>query len=117
MSLTDSAFIPSDRAVPMVGGDPMDNLRPVEKNIVLFWLMMWYISIYSRLLRRCLPVSWMFGKNGIRLVFESRLVAQHLPAASTKPPEQGAQETEAQCRIIGAWGFSDNQVEPWLKNR
>jgi hypothetical protein len=63
MSLTDSAFIPSDRAVPMVGGDPMDNLRPVEKNIVLFWLMMWYISIYSRLLRRCLPVSWMFGKT------------------------------------------------------
>jgi hypothetical protein len=63
----------------MVGGDPMDNLRPVEKNIVLFWLMMWYISIYSRLLRRCLPVSWMFGKNGIRLVFESRRVAQRLP--------------------------------------
>jgi hypothetical protein len=48
----------------MAVGGPTGKLLPVEKNIVLFWSMMWYIFTYSRLLRQRSPLSWMFGKTG-----------------------------------------------------
>ena len=88
---TASAFTLFDRVMPIVGGGSMGKSRPFEKNIVLFWSMMWYIFIYSRIVRRCAQIGRMVRyRDQTGFLKSARCVAF---AASTMPPKMGTRVT------------------------